>query len=157
VALEFQIITCHEFFRLGAHGELDWRRSLSVLSKVAKAFIERGTDLALLDVRDTHNELTDEQFEALALALKGFGFREHHRVAILHKKRPNPRAGLFVLAARDRGFDLAGFDNYEEATEWLSKPEGRDPDFDREVYHGPEDGQKGTEGTEEGGQSGQNP
>jgi hypothetical protein len=136
VALEFQIITSREFFRLGAHGELDWPKSLEVLSMLGKAFVERGTDLALLDVRDTRTNLSDKQIKGLALVLQKAGFREHHRVAILHRPLPRPKAGVFATAARGRGFDIADFDNYEQAVEWLSRSSEEDPEFDRKTYYG---------------------
>jgi len=138
MALEFHIITSQEFFRLGAHGELDWNKSMTVLSTLVKAFVERGTNLALLDVRDTQTALSDRQVEALALVLKKIGLREQHRVAILHRPLPQPKSAVFVHAARDRGFDVGEFDSYEKAAEWLSRSDEKDPDFDREIYHGPQ-------------------
>ena len=138
MALEMQIITSQEFFRLGTHGELDWLKSLTVLSTLVQNFVERGTDLAILDVRDGQTDLTDLQLEALVKALKKIGLRKHHRVAILHRVRPHPRAVVFAEAAQERGFDIEAFDSYEEAVEWLSRSEQPDPDFDRELYLGPQ-------------------
>ena len=137
MALEFHIITSHEFFRVGTHGELDWPKSLTVLSTLAKGFLERGTDLALLDVRDTQIDISETQVEGLVLVLKQVGFRYHHRLAILHK--PRAGSGIFVKAARDHGFDMEHFDDYEKAVEWLSSTDEEDPDFDRETYLGPGD------------------
>jgi len=136
--IEFQIITSREFMRLGAHGELDWAKSMEVLTVVVKGLVERGTDLALVDVRDTKTDLSDIQVEALATVLKKLGLRGHHRLAILHKIIPNSKAKLFAEAASDRGFDVGDFTSYEKAAEWLSHSGEEDPDFDREVYHGPE-------------------
>jgi hypothetical protein len=138
MALEMQVITSHEFFRLGTHGELDWLKSLTVLSALVQNFDERGTDLAIIDVRDAQTDLTDLQLEALVKALKKIGVRKHHRIAILHRTRPHPRSVVFAEAAQERGFDIEAFDNYERAVEWLSRPEGPDPDFDRELYLGPQ-------------------
>jgi hypothetical protein len=136
VAVEFQIITSREFFRLGAHGELDWAKSMEVLTVMVKGFVERGTDLALVDVRDTKTDLSDLQVEALVTVLKKVGLRHHHRVAILHKPLLHSKAKLFAEAASDRGFDIADFTSYEKAAEWLSHSGEEDPDFDRETYHG---------------------
>jgi hypothetical protein len=138
MALEFHTITSKEFLRLGTHGELDWAESLNVVSTIVKSLIERGTDLVLADMRDTETSLTDEQILDLVLALKKLGQREYHRMAILHKVRPFPKAVPFVRFARQRGFDVAEFVSYEKAVEWLSRSDEKDPDFDRETYHGPE-------------------
>jgi len=139
VALELHVITSYEFIRLGTHGELDWGESLKVLSAIMRGFLERSVDLAILDLRDARIELTGEQLEALVTVLQGAGFREHHKVAILHRHLTGPRAGTFVNAAQDLGFDFEAFDSYERAVEWLSAPPGKDPDFEREVYLGPKD------------------
>lgn len=135
MAVEFHIITSHEFFRVGTHGELDWPQSLAVLSTLAKGFLERGTDLAILDVRDTQIDISETQVEGLVLVLKQVGFRYHHRLAILHQ--PRAGSGIFVRAARSHGFDMEHFDSYEKAVEWLSSSNEEDPDFDRETYQGP--------------------
>ena len=139
MALEFHIITSQEFFRLGAHGEMDWVKTLAVLSTLAKAFLERGTDLALLDVRDTQTDLSEQQIESLVHVLQQVGLREHHRVAILHRTKPRPLAAIFVDVAREHGFDVAEFVNYEKAVEWLSQSDEEDPEFDRDTYLGPSD------------------
>jgi hypothetical protein len=137
MALELHIFTSREFFRLGAHGELDWTRSLAVLSTLVRGFMERGTDLAIVDVRDTHTTLSDEQIDGLVQVLEQGGLQPNHRVAILNRPRPERKAPAFVAAARDLGFDIAEFVDYEEAVEWLSRSEEPDPDFDRETYGGP--------------------
>ncbi len=139
MALEFHVITSHEFFRLGAHGELDWPRSLEVLRTLANEFKARSTHLALLDLRDTRAELSDTHLKTLAAMLEGLGLTDRHRIAILIPAIPNPRPPIFVSAARRRGFDVDRFDSYEKAAEWLSRAEGEDPDFDREIYLGPGD------------------
>ena len=45
-----------------------------------------------------------------------------------------------------RGCDVMSFDDYEMAAEWLSSSREADPDFDRDVYTGPRQGKKTTEG-----------
>jgi hypothetical protein len=135
MALEFNIITSLEFLRMGAHGELNWAESLGVLAALAKGFIERGTDRAMVDLRDAQVKLTEEQVQELAEVLKEAGFRDYHRIAFL--RHPHPRAGEFVDAARDMGFNFMVFVSYEKASEWLSSEDEEDPEFDREIYRGP--------------------
>ena len=146
VALEIHIITSREFFRVGAHGELDWPRSLAVLSHMARAFVERGVTLALLDVRDARSYLSDAQIQSLVRTLRGSGVRENFRVAVLRSRRPGSRAAILVRAARDLGFNFAEFESYERAADWLSATGEPDPDFDRAVYMGPS-GDSGANGT----------
>lgn len=137
MALEFHTITSREFFRLGAHGELDWPQTLEVLSRLVSGLIERGTDLALVDLRDARHELSDEQRTALAAVLGQVGVRRHHRIAILFAPTARPRPPVFVEAARRLGFDVGRFYGFEEAVEWLSHSDEPDPEFDREVSEGP--------------------
>src|SRR5262245_43239500 len=135
MALEFNIITSVEFLRLGTHGELNWPESLGVLAALARGFIERGTDRAMVDVRDAQVNLTEGQIQELASVLNEAGFRDYHRVAIL--RHPHPRAGEFADLARDKGFNFMVFVSYEKAAEWLSSEDEEDPEFDREIYRGP--------------------
>src|SRR5436190_130624 len=107
--------------REGGHGELDWRQTLEVLSRLVKGLLERGTDLALVDLRDARHELTDKQRAALADLLGQVGVRAHHRIAILFAPTAHPRPPVFVEAARKLGFDVGRFYSYEEAAEWLSR------------------------------------
>jgi len=137
MALELHIITSREFIRLGAHGELDWTKSLAVLSALAKSFVERGTNLAIVDLRDVRTVLSLDQVKALVHMLSHVGLNEMHRVAILHKRDVSPPAALFAHGAQEHGFDVEEFNSFEKAVEWLSNPERDDPDFDREIYHGP--------------------
>lgn len=143
MALEFNIITSREFLRLGTHGEVNWPESLGVLAALAKGFIEHGTDRAMVDLRDAQTNLTEDQVEELSRVLKEAGFRDYHRVAILRK--PHPRAGEFVDAARNEGFNFMAFISYEKAAEWISADDEEDPEFDRETYRAP-----GTEAEGEG-------
>ena len=137
MALEFHIITSCEFFRVGAHGELDWPQSLEVLGALVSGFVERGTDRAMVDLRDVRMDLSEEQKQTLAGALKKIGVRKHHRIAILFAQTTPRRPPVFVNAARKRGYDVERFYNYEQAVEWLSRVVEEDPDFDREIYRGP--------------------
>jgi len=150
MALEFHIITSHEFLRLGTHGELDWPRSLEVLTTIVNGFAERETDLAMLDLRDARMELSEKQVEALAVVLKQIGVGAEHKIAILFAPTTHPHPPVFVDAARKRGYDVARFYSYEEAAEWLSTPApDEDDEFDRDTYEGP--GEKMEDGGEGGG------
>jgi hypothetical protein len=141
MALEFNIITSREFFRLGTHGELDWPVSMGVLEALGENLIGRGIDRAMLDLRDAQTNLNNEQVQDLVRVLKRAGFRGHHRIAIL--RRAHPRAGEFVMAARLKGFDFGVFMSYEEAAEWLSASEEEDPEFDRDTFKDPDEKEQG--------------
>jgi hypothetical protein len=158
MALEFHIITSHQFLRLGSHGELDWPQSLGVLTTLVEGFAERSTDLAMVDLRDTNVELNEKQLEALAVVLKQIGVTAEHRIAILFSPAAEGRRPpIFVDAARKRGFDIARFYNYEEAAEWLSTAApSADDEFDRDTYEGPGEKAKDDEKPGDGPPGGEN-
>jgi hypothetical protein len=151
MAIELHVFTVREFMRYGAHGEVDWDSTRIVLGKFAKAFAMGGSGLAIFDVRDATTSLTDEEIIDLADVFHEVGVSQSTRLAVLHRPRPNPKAGFFAAAAVHLGFDVESFDNYEAAVEWLSHPGGSDPEFERETYvepksekdvHPPSDGRE---------------
>lgn len=137
MAVEIQIFQFREFFRLGAHGELDWPKTLAVLSKLAKNLGPGKSGLALVDLRDAHSRMSDEEIRSIAMVLRKIGIDQEQRVAIL--VRPETRRTGMIEAARERGFDIQRFHSFERAVEWLSHSNEPDPDFDREIYKGPGD------------------
>lgn len=140
MAIEFHILKSSEFVRVGTHGEMDWEASIRTLAKIADEFNRKGMTLVMLDVRDGVALLTDEQVIALAGELYRMGMGKRHRLAVLHRPRPRPLADIFAAAAMMRGCDVMAFDDYEMAAEWLSSSRVADPDFDRDVYMGPQRG-----------------
>jgi hypothetical protein len=139
MSLELHIFSAREFIRMGAHGQLDWNNTRALLTKLAAAFVNGRTNLAILDVRDASSELTDDQLFALVHVFRQAGFRPDHRLAVLHRPFPHARSDFFAAAAVHLGFSVGSFDSFERAVEWLSRSGEPDPDFDRATYHGPTD------------------
>ena len=142
VSIELNVITSREFLRMGAHGELDWNSSRELLSSLVKELMDRGTGLAILDVRDGISILTDLQIVALADIFISLGFTKNQRLAVLHAVRPHPQADVFAAAATRRGLDVGSFDSFEAAVDWLSASRAADPHFDRPIYNPPAGGKK---------------
>ena|SRR5688572_4899993 len=126
--LELQIVNVREFMRFGAHGKLDWRESLSCLGKIARACAQRKQGRALLDVRDARSNLTGSQLKSLVTIFHDAGFRDRHRIAVLHRRGPTPRAKLFVATAANNGWDARCFHDFEEAVSWLVISDETDAD-----------------------------
>ena len=119
MAYNLHIVKTTDFIRVDASGKTDFERSYKVLAGVARACVERGIDHALLDIRDLEGQLTTTELYSLARAFHEMGFRKNHRLAVLHRYRAD-RAELFATFAADHGWDVRGFENYEEAMEWFS-------------------------------------
>src|SRR5262245_21917223 len=130
MAAEFQVITAREFIRFGAHGHLDWNQSCAALSQLARSCLERGCHRALLDVRDVRSEMTQDQLAALVAIFREVGFKDHHRLAVLHGEDRESRARLFAFFAANRGWDVQAFDNFEDAVDWLAIAEEADLDIE---------------------------
>jgi hypothetical protein len=114
------IVKTSDFIKLDAQGKTDVKRSHDVLAGLAKACVDRGVDCALLDVRDMKASLKLTELHTLAMAFREMGFRERHRLAVLHRVDGGERAEMFAMFASDRGWNVQAFDNYELALEWFS-------------------------------------
>lgn len=106
-----QIIRTSDFIRLNAKGEYDSAASRAVLSKLAKAIVDKGLDSALINVRDAHSDMQLHDVYELAMAFKEMGFQKKHRLAILYRStagehleffamRPGERAQFFAMCIR---------------------------------------------------------
>jgi len=118
-----QIVKTRDFFKLNAQGQLDVRQSHDVLAGLAKSCIAHDIDCALLDVRDASGTLKISDLYALARAFPEMGFREAHRLALLHRYNAGERAEMFAMFASDRGWNVRAFEEFEEAIEWFSETE----------------------------------
>jgi hypothetical protein len=126
-----QIIRTSDFIRLNAKGEYDSAASRAVLSKLAKAIVEKGIDSALIDVRDARSDMRLNDVYELAMAFKEMGFQKRHRLAILYRStagehleffamRPGERAQFFAMCASEEGLNVRAFDDYAQAMEWFA-------------------------------------
>ena len=116
-----QIIRSNDFVRLDAHGNLNIYDSQAALRKLAEACMQRGIDDALLDVREVQASLTVTDLFVLASSFGEFGFHRGQRLAIVHRMTSDVRAGFFALCAKNRGWSVGSFDNFEEAFAWLNE------------------------------------
>jgi hypothetical protein len=115
------IVKTSDFIRLNAKGETDVKHSHDVLAGLAEACFRHGVTCALLDVRDMKkNSLKLTDLHTLAMAFREMGFREKHKLAVLHRLDGGERAELFAMFASDRGWNVQAFGNYEEAVDWFS-------------------------------------
>jgi extradiol dioxygenase family protein len=120
-----QIVRTADFVKLDAQGHLDVKQSHDVLAAVAKRCVELEIDCALLDVRDLEGGLKIEDMHTLAKAFHEMGFRERHRLTVLHSYNAGEHATMFAMFASDRGWNVRAFVEFEEAIEWFSKRAAR--------------------------------
>jgi hypothetical protein len=127
------VVKTSDFVRLDAKGSPDLQQSFKVLKEIARTCVERGINCALLDIRDMHSELSVNDLYWLAHAFHDMGFRKNQCLALLHRYRAE-RAEIFATFADDEGWNVRGFESYEEAIEWfttqqpLTEHESREPE-----------------------------
>ena len=115
------VICAGEFLRADAHGKPDLQASRRVLADLAAAMIAGGFSRALLDVRNAGTPpLSTSDLFALATTFHEAGFRQEHRLAVLHRPDRIARADFFAMCAVQRGWNVCAFDTFEDAFEWLS-------------------------------------
>jgi hypothetical protein len=119
VHYNLHVIRTADFVKLDAHGNPDLPESRRALERLAKACIDRGTNAALLDVREVYSTLKLVDVYSLVSAFHTMGFRREHRLAILHRYSASERAEFFAMCASERGWHVRAFDTYEEALEWF--------------------------------------
>ncbi|SRR5258706_787261 len=126
--LELQIINVREFMRVGAHGNIDWKQSFSYLGRIARECARQKHGRVLVDVRDASSNLTASQLKSLVTIFHDAGFKDRHRIAMLHRRGPAPRTQLFVATAANDGWDARCFSDFEEAVLWLVVSDQTDVD-----------------------------
>ena len=128
--LELHIIRAREFVRLKADHHIDLEASKATLTTLATACRKRGIDQALLDLRDFRVGPTPifspADLSELVNTFHEIGFRKAQRLAVLYTEDPHRRARLFAFIGTLKGWNVAAFDNFEEALMWLAGEETLD-------------------------------
>jgi hypothetical protein len=123
MSIDMQVVRARDFIRLAAGGHVDLESSRQALGNVAKAMVSHGLDRAILDVRDVENMLTIPELYALATTFREAGFWRDHQLAVVHRATRIDRADFFAACATSRGWNVAAFDAYEDAINWLTTAE----------------------------------
>lgn len=122
--IELQIIRLSDFARVGVDGHLDFAASKLALAELACACQKRGIHQAMLDLRGFKPAsapiFSPADLASLVYTFHEMGFRKKHRLAILYSADPHHRVHLFAFIGRMRGWNVAAFDNFEEALFWLA-------------------------------------
>jgi hypothetical protein len=121
VGYNVHIVKSSEFVRLNAQGRPDLAETRRALEVVARRCVERKVDCALIDGRDMRGTMTVPDFYELIGAFYEIGFRQRHRLALLHGYTGAQRAALFAACAESRGWDVRAFESFEGAMEWFNE------------------------------------
>src|SRR4051812_31635425 len=98
---DLHIVKMSDIVRLDANGRFNLEQTRNVLASIARTCLDRGINAALLDVRDAHGDLSMTDMYTLASAFHDMGFKQEHRLAVLHPFH-GERAEFFALCASQR-------------------------------------------------------
>ncbi|MDB6019027.1 MAG: hypothetical protein JWR19_3516 [Pedosphaera sp.] len=119
--LNLRIIHSNDFLKTTATGEFDRDTSKQALIQIAAANQAPHNHDVLLDVRNASSHLTMLDIIDLVNLMVANRSSFHHKLAILtHEGAQFDRAKFMELYANNRGFHVAGFDDFEESFSWLT-------------------------------------
>lgn len=118
--LDVELIRAREFIRIGPKGRLDLARSRAILKQLSSACRKRGTEKALVDLRDVHSDFGPEELASCLELFKEFGSPYIKKLALLHGADDFRRVRTLALMASLRGWDVRAFDSFESAFDWLA-------------------------------------
>ncbi len=123
--IDLEIIRAREFIRLGARGRIDLKASKLVLAELAGACRKRGINQAMLDLRalpapGPKPVFSEQDLVSLVNTFHEIGFTKRQRLAVLYHSDPHRRAPMLTFIAKQRGWNVQAFKNFEDALIWLS-------------------------------------
>ena len=121
MTIAHRFIHARDFIKTTASGELDLTRSKKILHRIAEETGSQSDYDMLLDVRDTTNIMTDQEFQELDRALCVHREAFQNKLAVLHSRKRLDRADYFEQAWRSRSFNVAHLTEYEAAMDWLNE------------------------------------
>ena len=120
MAHDVMIVPAREFVRTKSSGEFDLdetrKASVEVFSKMKDANISE----VLLDNREAYTKMTASDILQLFWQLDHAGLLRGRKIAILNRPKDDfDRAKFFEACGQARGYQIAAFQEFEEAVTWL--------------------------------------
>ena len=117
----YKIISAQDFIKAKPSGELDLEQSKKVLIELA-AIAEPPADYEiLLDAREAYGNLTYVDVYQLVEVLGEHRSSFRNKIALLSREdRQFDNAKFMELCAKNRGFQVGAFNDFEKAIDWLT-------------------------------------
>jgi hypothetical protein len=117
-----RVISVKDFVRTDVTGNIDLAASKQILKEIASVCTPDANHHVLIDYRKAHTRLTLTEVFQMASSLSEIGLGIHNRLAILAPPVVDfDRAGFFETVARNRGFQVRAFRDFEQAFDWLTQ------------------------------------
>lgn len=124
MAAKLKIIRARDFMQSTQEGEVDFERSKKILVEVARAKRPPADFDVLIDLRRAQWRLSTTDIYCLAEELSSHGDAFRSKLAILVLPGDTfDQAEFFELCAKNRGFPVDTFTNYEDAILWFFQEE----------------------------------
>ena len=119
--VDYKIISANEFLKAKPSGEFDREESKKVLIEIAM-LIESPADYEiLLDIRQAHGNLTFVDIYEFVTELGKHRSAFRNKIAVLSRNdRQLDNARFMEVCAKNRGFQIGAFTNFEETIDWLT-------------------------------------
>jgi len=119
MAIDVRLIQAGEFIRTSANGELDMEVSRELMKRTAAEM--KGTPLRriLVDTRQAVAKWSASTLYEIAVVFTEDPAFQNTRVALLTRPERVDNARFLALVANSRGAQMCGFDDFEDAFDWL--------------------------------------
>lgn len=126
------VVPANEFIVASADGEVDFPGTRAGLMKILKAAALHPEAHVLVDVREASSRLQPYEVYSLVAVFNELEPPFDGRLAIVNRPKDEfNRAQFFALAARVQGFQVAAFQDFDEALRWLYPPHPMDTELIR--------------------------
>ncbi|MCX7878311.1 MAG: hypothetical protein N2510_06670 [Ignavibacteria bacterium] len=118
---EVKVIKTKDFIRTKSSGELNLEATKEVLKELSELKTPGEVHEMLVDIRDTISVLTiSDIFEMVSEVASKYRFSFRKKIAILiGPQHDMDKARFLEMCARNRGFIVNVFDDFESAVTWL--------------------------------------
>lgn len=118
--LDIEIVNPTDFIKTTLTGELDIISTKKALAEIADSANEHKLRPIMIDLRNTSSILNKVDLFELGSGLMEYGIAYRKKTALLTRDDDSfERANFFELVARNRGYFVKSFTNFEEAIMWL--------------------------------------
>ncbi len=119
---DIRVIKASEFLRADIQGHVDLPTSKHILEQLAAAVAGHSDRDILVDIRGTEGpQLSSVELYELVQMLRQLGLGVLNKIAILRREREGfDRPRFFEMLATDRGLQVAVFEEFEPAFNWIN-------------------------------------
>jgi hypothetical protein len=117
---DVRVIPISAFLRTDVSGTIERGTSRVILKELLKSCAERNINHVLIDCREAVGRATATDIFMLVNDFEELGLSRQHRIAILNRPKDDfDRAAFIALCAKNQGYQVQAFRDFEEAFTWL--------------------------------------